>query len=159
MEELSAGYYSSSIGILKLSYSARGITSVQFTNTWYEHPRDDLFLQQCYEQLDAYFSGKLKEFSLTLDLQGTAFQMKVWEQLREIPYGQTLSYQEIARRIGNPGSVRAVGHANARNPVSIIVPCHRVIGSDGSMTGYAGGIWRKKWLLDHELRYKQLDLF
>ncbi len=159
MEELSAGYYSSGIGILKVSYSAKGITSVVFTNTWYEHPRDDLFLQHCFEQLDAYFAGRLQEFDVNLDLHGTAFQRAVWDQLRAIPYGQTVTYKEVADRMGRPDSVRALGNANARNPVAIIIPCHRVIGSDGSLTGYAGGLWRKKWLLEHEHRYKQLSLF
>ena len=159
MEDLSAGYYSSPLGIIKVSYSARGITSLAFTNTWYSHARDDLFLQQCYLQLDAYFAGKLQEFDLTLDLRGTEFQLLVWKQLRTIPFGHTVTYQEVADAIGKPGAVRAVGHANGQNPVSIIVPCHRVVGSDGSLTGYAGGLWRKKWLLEHELKTKQLSLF
>jgi len=159
MEELSSGYYSSGIGIIKVSYSAKGITSLVFTNTWYAHSRDDLFLQRCFEQLDAYFAGKLQEFDLELDLRGTEFQLRVWDQLKLIPFGHTVSYQEIANQLGTPGSVRAVGHANGLNPVSIIVPCHRVIGSDGSLTGYAGGLWRKKWLLEHELKTKQLSLF
>lgn len=159
MEELSAGYYSSSIGILKVTYSAKGLTSIVFTNTWYSHSRDDLFLQSCFEQLDAYFNGTLQEFDLKLDLQGTPFQLRVWKQLQTIPYGQTVSYQHIAKQIGNPNSSRAVGSANGNNPVSIIVPCHRVIGSTGNLTGYAGGIWRKKWLLEHEQRYKQMSIF
>ena len=159
MEELSAGYYSSSIGILKVTYSAKGITSIVFTNTWYSHSRDDLFLQSCYEQLDAYFNGSLHKFDLKLDLQGTPFQLRVWQQLQSIPYGQTVSYQQIAQQIGNPNSMRAVGSANGHNPVSIIVPCHRVIGSSGNLTGYAGGLWRKKWLLEHEQRFKQMSMF
>ena len=159
MEDLAAGYYSSPLGILKIAYSAKGITSVVFTNTWYEQSPDDLFLQNCFDQLDAYFAGSLQGFDLDLDLQGTPFQLSVWEQLQSIPYGHTVSYLEIANQLGSPKAVRAVGKANAHNPVSIIVPCHRVIGASGNLTGYAGGLWRKKWLLEHELRYKQLSIF
>lgn len=159
MEDLSAGYYSSPIGIIKVSYSAKGITSLVFSNTWYAQSQDDLFLQNCFEQLDAYFAGTLQEFELAVDLQGTAFQLRVWEQLKSIPYGQTASYLDIANQLDKPKAVRAVGNANGHNPVSIIIPCHRVIGSSGNLTGYAGGLWRKKWLLEHEEKYKQLSLF
>jgi methylated-DNA-[protein]-cysteine S-methyltransferase len=98
-------------------------------------------------QLDAYFAGRLTEFDLPLALAGTDFQRQVWAGLRAIPYGQTVSYGELARRIGSPAASRAVGLANGRNPVAIVVPCHRVIGSDGSMTGYGGGLDRKRFLL------------
>ena len=111
------------------------------------------------KQLDAYFAGTLQEFDLDLDLRGTEFQLRVWNQLLTIPFGHTVTYQEIASLINSPKSFRAIGHANGLNPVSIIVPCHRVIGSDGSLTGYAGGLWRKQWLLEHELKTKQLSLF
>lgn len=108
--------------------------------------------QDAVRQLDAYFAGDLKSFDLPLDLRGTPFQLKVWQALQEIPYGQTISYGELARRVGNPKASRAVGLANGKNPVSIIVPCHRVIGASGSLTGYGGGIERKRWLLDLEER-------
>jgi methylated-DNA-[protein]-cysteine S-methyltransferase len=101
-------------------------------------------------QLRAYFEGPLTEFDLPLAPQGTEFQLRVWQELRGIPYGETISYAELARRIGRPQASRAVGHANARNPISIIVPCHRVIGADNSLTGYAGGLERKRMLLAHE---------
>ncbi|MGW1023762.1 methylated-DNA--[protein]-cysteine S-methyltransferase [Streptomyces sp. NPDC002577] len=101
-------------------------------------------------QLKAYFAGELKEFTLPLDLHGTPFQRTVWEQLREIPYGETRSYGELAQALGNPKASRAVGLANGRNPVGIIVPCHRVVGADGSLTGYGGGLERKQLLLDFE---------
>lgn len=101
-------------------------------------------------QLDAYFAGRLTAFDLPLAPQGTAFQITVWRALRAIPFGETISYGELARRIGRPQASRAVGHANARNPISIIVPCHRVIGADSSLTGYAGGLDRKRMLLAHE---------
>ena len=101
-------------------------------------------------QLQAYFDGRLTEFDLPLAPEGTAFQTRVWRELRNIPYGHTISYAELARRIGRPSASRAVGHCNARNPISIIVPCHRVIGADRSLTGYAGGLERKRTLLAHE---------
>jgi AraC family transcriptional regulator of adaptative response/methylated-DNA-[protein]-cysteine methyltransferase len=105
---------------------------------------------QLTEELDAYFSDGLQTFSVPLITQGTAFQEKVWEKLRAIPYGQTRSYRDLARRIGKPEAVRAVGRANGDNRIAIIIPCHRVIGSDGSLTGYGGGLWRKRWLLRNE---------
>ncbi|WBB62128.1 methylated-DNA--[protein]-cysteine S-methyltransferase [Streptomyces sp. WMMC500] len=103
-------------------------------------------------QLTAYFAGERTDFDLPLRLAGTPFQQRVWEQLRQIPYGQTISYGELAERVGNPAASRAVGMANGRNPVGIIVPCHRVVGADGSLTGYGGGIDRKKQLLALERR-------
>jgi methylated-DNA-[protein]-cysteine S-methyltransferase len=109
-------------------------------------PGDEPFATAA-RQLDAYFAGQLTEFDLPLALAGTDFQRKVWAGLRAIPYGQTVSYGELARRIGSPAASRAVGLANGRNPVAIVVPCHRVIGSDGSMTGYGGGLDRKRFLL------------
>ncbi len=102
------------------------------------------------QQLSEYFMGTRRAFDLPLDLHGTTFQRQVWGHLLSIPFGHTTTYQEIAQAIGRPRAVRAVGAANARNPISIIVPCHRVLGSDGSLTGYGGGIWRKEWLLKHE---------
>lgn len=102
------------------------------------------------EQLIAYFAGDLKEFDLPLAVHGTPFQQQVWAALRTIPYGETWTYRELAAAVGRPAAVRAVGLANGRNPVSVVVPCHRVIGADGSLTGYGGGLAAKAWLLDHE---------
>ncbi|MFF8942876.1 methylated-DNA--[protein]-cysteine S-methyltransferase [Streptomyces sp. NPDC014864] len=102
------------------------------------------------EQLEAYFAGRLTEFTLELRLDGTPFQRRVWERLRSIPYGRTLSYGDLAEVLGNPGASRAVGLANGRNPIGVIVPCHRVVGADGSLTGYGGGLDRKRRLLDFE---------
>lgn len=113
-------------------------------------PRDDSVFGEAMDQLSAYFAGELKEFTLELRMPGTPFQRTVWEQLKLIPYGETRSYGQLARALGNPGASRAVGLANGRNPVSIIVPCHRVIGAGGSMTGYGGGLDRKQRLLDFE---------
>jgi methylated-DNA-[protein]-cysteine S-methyltransferase len=102
------------------------------------------------QQLAAYFSGTLTQFDLPLLMQGTTFQQSVWEALKTIPYGTTLSYGELAQQIGQPKASRAVGLANGQNPISIVVPCHRVIGANGKLTGYGGGIERKQWLLNHE---------
>lgn len=112
--------------------------------------RDDTPFAEAQEQLEAYFAGGLKDFSLELRLHGTPFQRGVWDQLRRIPYGETRSYGELAGALGNPGASRAVGLANGRNPIGIIVPCHRVIGAGGSLTGYGGGLDRKQRLLDFE---------
>jgi methylated-DNA-[protein]-cysteine S-methyltransferase len=111
---------------------------------------DAAWFKDVAAQLDAYFAGELSTFDLEMNLLGTPFQQRVWSALSEIPYGETISYGELARRVGNPNASRAVGLANGRNPVAIIVPCHRVIGANGSLTGYGGGLERKTWLLDHE---------
>jgi methylated-DNA-[protein]-cysteine S-methyltransferase len=123
-------------------------------------PLPDSF-RQCIEELEAYFAGSLQQFTFPIVQPGTVFQQTVWQQLTMIPYGQTISYLQLAKRINNPKSIRAVGTTNGKNRIAIVVPCHRVIGSDGSLTGYAGGIWRKKWLLEHEMKQKfgSLELF
>jgi methylated-DNA-[protein]-cysteine S-methyltransferase len=107
-------------------------------------------LREAARQLGEYFAGDRREFDLALRLEGTDFQRRVWKVLTEIPYGETWSYGQLAKRIANPKGFRAVGLANGRNPISILVPCHRVIGADGSLTGYGGGVERKRWLLSHE---------
>ncbi|MFG2455348.1 methylated-DNA--[protein]-cysteine S-methyltransferase [Streptomyces sp. NPDC048512] len=112
--------------------------------------RDDTLFGEVREQLDAYFAGELKEFTVELRLAGTPFQRSVWDRLRQIPYGETRSYGELADALGNLGASRAVGLANGRNPVGIIVPCHRVVGANGGLTGYGGGLDRKQRLLDFE---------
>ncbi|MFB7244466.1 cysteine methyltransferase [Streptomyces populi] len=112
--------------------------------------RDDTLFDEVTEQLNAYFEGELKEFTVELRLIGTPFQRSVWDQLRQIPYGETRSYGELAEALGNTGASRAVGLANGKNPIGIIVPCHRVIGASGSLTGYGGGLDRKRRLLDLE---------
>lgn len=119
-------------------------------------PRDDGALPALRGQLAAYFAGELEEFDVAVDAPGTPFQQRVWAALQTIPYGQTRSYGELAAHLGQPTASRAVGLANGRNPVSIVVPCHRVVGSSGSLTGYGGGVDRKRWLLDHEQRKSQL---
>ncbi|MFF9277325.1 methylated-DNA--[protein]-cysteine S-methyltransferase [Streptomyces griseosporeus] len=111
---------------------------------------DETPFAEVEEQLEAYFAGELKEFTLELRLNGTPFQRRVWEQLRAIPYGERRTYGELAAALGNPAASRAVGLANGKNPIGIIVPCHRVVGADGSLTGYGGGLERKQRLLDFE---------
>lgn len=116
-------------------------------------------LSVAVNQLQEYFLGTRSQFDFKLNPKGTDFQKKVWNELLKIPFGKTVSYQEITNQLGDPKAIRAVANANGKNPLWIVVPCHRVIGSDGSLTGYAGGLWRKKWLLDHENPVKQQVLF
>lgn len=116
-------------------------------------------LQEASKQIGEYFEGDLQTFSLKLNPEGTPFQRSVWKLLEEIPYGQTVSYAALSKKMGNLKAIRAVAAANGKNPLWIILPCHRVIGSDGSLTGYAGGLWRKKWLLEHEQPATQQSLF
>jgi methylated-DNA-[protein]-cysteine S-methyltransferase len=119
-----------------------------------EAREDDEWFAGIAEQLEGYFAGTRTRFDVPVRLSGTDFQCRVWSELQRIPYGETISYGELARRVGRPAAVRAVGLANGRNPVSIIVPCHRVIGADGSLTGYGGGLERKAWLLEHEAGHR-----
>lgn len=121
--------------------------------------RDDAALKPVRRQLEAYFGGELQAFDLELEGEGTDFQRKVWRALCDIPYGETISYGELARRIGQPSAPRAVGLANGQNPIAVIVPCHRVIGANGALTGYGGGLPRKKWLLAHEAAHRGSGLF
>jgi methylated-DNA-[protein]-cysteine S-methyltransferase len=150
-------YFESPIGRLLLTSDGTSLTGLymepsrkaQCTDGWLEDATIAP-LSATVRQLTEYFEGTRREFDLPLRLQGTVFQQRVWRQLTEIPYGQTWSYGQLAERIDKPSASRAVGLANGRNPISILVPCHRVIGADGSLTGYGGGIERKRWLLVHE---------
>lgn len=142
----------SPIGTLTISGNEQFICAVSFatgTSAGNGAPVPDL-LHECAAQLHAYFQGTLKAFSIPLQQQGTPFQQDVWNSLLSIPYGKTASYLDIALKLRNPGAIRAVGAANGRNAIAIIVPCHRVIGHKGELTGYAGELWRKQWLLQHE---------
>lgn len=144
-------YYQSEIGLLEIRGSEQGIGSIAFVESRAAKDSDShLLLQDCVVQMDEYFRGTRREFSVTLDLQGTDFQKQVWQYLVTIPYGQIVSYHEIAIALGKPKGSQAIGNANGKNPIPIIVPCHRVLGSNGKLTGYAGGLWRKEWLLKHE---------
>jgi methylated-DNA-[protein]-cysteine S-methyltransferase len=151
--------YRSPIGLLEIIGSANGISSVSFVDDAIMNDAVPPLLQDCISQLDEYFGGRRKEFSLKLDLAGTEFQKKAWRELQTIPFGRTVSYLDVAMAVGTKESTRAVGRANGQNPIVIIVPCHRVIGSDGSLTGYGGGLWRKRWLLDFETGAPQPSLF
>jgi len=159
---MSADYFSefaSPVGTLLLFGDGHALTALHIhtQSKPYTPPkeleRNDRAFGDVRRQLQAYFDGALKRFDVPLAGAGTEFQQTVWRALRKIPYGATCSYGELARRIGNVNASRAVGMANNRNPIGIIVPCHRVIGANGALVGYAGGIERKQWLLEHERRY------
>lgn len=148
-------YVDSPLGPLLLTGDGEALTGL-YTDQHGRLPTDlghraDEEFAQARSQLEEYFAGRRTDFDLPISAPGTAFQNSVWQALRRIRYGSTMSYREVAEEIGNPKAVRAVGSANSRNPISIIVPCHRVVGSDGSLIGYAGGFSAKRWLLDHEL--------
>lgn len=150
----------SPLGYTKIVGDIDGISEVTVLNS--EEKITDIIpdeLEDCVVQLNEYFEGTRKQFDLKLNPQGTDFQKKVWNKLLEIPYGKTISYLELSKQLGDVKAIRAVANANGKNPLWIIVPCHRVIGTDGSLTGYAGGIHRKQWLLDHENPFKQQSLF
>ncbi|MEZ4857261.1 MAG: methylated-DNA--[protein]-cysteine S-methyltransferase [Flavobacteriaceae bacterium] len=150
----------SPIGVLVLKGSKESLLSVSFCDVPKKKSKDiPQILVETMTQLTEYFEGKRTAFNLPLKPQGTPFQKKVWTQLQQIPYGKTSSYQEMANTLGDPKVIRAAAAANGKNPIAIIIPCHRVIGSDGSLTGYAGGLHRKKWLLQHESPLKQGELF
>ncbi len=156
MESTFTTYYHSPLGPLKISGTAQFISEVAFENRSLsaDGQTADLppLLLQCVEQLIEYFNNGRRQFDLPLAQEGTAFQQEVWSELMGIPYGKTISYIELARRTGDPKSTRAVASANGKNNLAIIVPCHRVIGANGSLVGYGGGLPRKKWLLDHEMK-------
>ena len=152
--------YASPIGMLTLTSVDGHLTGLSMeehrhgpavSDDW---ERDPAPFGDVLAQLDAYFAGRLEAFDVKLRLEGTSFQRSVWQGLQEIPYAETWSYARLAARVGSPKACRAVGLANGRNPISIIVPCHRVIGADGSLTGYGGGLERKRWLLEHEARHR-----
>lgn len=142
-------YYESEVGLLEIKANQEGITSVIFVDERQEENKNEM-IEQCINELDEYFKGKRKEFTVPLSAEGTSFQKNVWDALYTIPYGVSALYLDIAEKVGNTKAVRAIGGANSRNPISIIVPCHRVIGKSGKLVGYAGGLWRKEWLLKHE---------
>ena len=162
--EFYTSYYPSPLGLLKIRFSADGVKYIDYVQ------KSNIKTQGCngmffnkkevrdtynliYDQLNEYFTGNRSDFQLPILLSGSEFQLKVWQELLNIPYGETRSYKEIAQKIGKEGAAQAVGKANKANPLPIIIPCHRVIGVNGSLTGYSGGLWRKRWLLELENRY------
>jgi methylated-DNA-[protein]-cysteine S-methyltransferase len=153
-------YYASPLGTLEISAGSGGLEKVCFIDevNHTTSPENGL-LKKVKQQLDEYFAGKRQSFDLKLDPRGSEFQLKVWGALREIPYGKTISYLDLARKSGDPKLTRAVGAANGSNPIAIIIPCHRVIGSRDELTGYVGGIPRKQYLLHLEQGCRQQELF
>ena len=146
------------LGVLKLSSDESSLKSITFDEeeTANQQWIPDV-LSETKKQLNEYFSGERNQFDIPLDPEGTVFQISVWNLLKELSYGSTISYSEIARELGEPSASRAVGMANGRNPVPIIIPCHRVIGNNGKLTGYSGGLERKKWLLLHERKFSRKE--
>lgn len=154
-------FMQSPIGVIEIVGNSEGVSSILFKD-------DDSLaisenipkeLNDVVTQLQEYFEGKRSTFNAKISPKGTDFQKRVWNELLNIPFGKTLNYQQIANKLGDPKVIRAAASANGKNPISIIIPCHRVIGSDGSLTGYAGGLHRKKWLLEHENPWQQQSLF
>lgn len=160
MESNQNTYYKSPIGTAKIVGDENGISSVSIIDEAVEtSTKIPECLKDCVQQLDEYFKGTRTAFNLKLNPKGTDFQKRVWNELLLVPYGKTRSYLEQSKKLVDVKAIRAVASANGKNPIWIIIPCHRIIGSDGSLTGYAGGIWRKKWLLEHENPSSQQSLF
>jgi methylated-DNA-[protein]-cysteine S-methyltransferase len=157
---METAYIKSPLGITKISGDENGICVISIlseeTETSLEIPE---ILKEAVSQLNDYFDGKRSDFTFKLNPAGTEFQQKVWQELLKIPFGKTISYMDLSKKLGDVKAIRAVASANGKNPLWIVVPCHRVIGTDGSLTGYAGGLWRKKWLLEHETPSQQQSLF
>ncbi|MFP4016760.1 MAG: methylated-DNA--[protein]-cysteine S-methyltransferase [Halanaerobiales bacterium] len=165
--------YPSPLGLLEVVFNKRGIRRISFCNKDKNikdkninkdkntcingdmriNDADFLIYKYIFYELNKYFTGRLKEFEVPVILEGTEFQKRVWKELLKIPYGEYISYGEVARAIGSPNAARAVGNANNKNRLPIIIPCHRVVGTNGKLTGYAGGLERKKWLINHEKKY------
>jgi methylated-DNA-[protein]-cysteine S-methyltransferase len=148
-------YYQSPIGLLRVAANEKFISEITFADKIEKPPVDRRrqmppLLIQCLEELIQYFHGQRKTFSIPINQAGSSFQQRVWNELTGIPFGKTISYLELSRRLGDSKAIRAAAAANGRNNVAIIIPCHRVIGSNNKLVGYAGGLWRKKWLLEHE---------
>ncbi|MBL4905043.1 MAG: methylated-DNA--[protein]-cysteine S-methyltransferase [Flavobacteriaceae bacterium] len=153
-------YYKTPIGTAKIVGNEHGIQSITVLDDGIETSITiPSYLLACVTQLEEYFNGNRTEFDLKLNPQGTEFQQKVWNELLNIPFNKTRTYLEQSKELGDPKAIRAVAAANGKNPIWIVIPCHRVLGSDGSLIGYAGGLWRKKWLLTHENPVKQQSLF
>mgnify|MGYP000680214318 FL=1 len=147
------------LGIAQITGDANGITQISVIDEGDVSSEIPTGLQNAVTELNDYFQGKRTHFDFKLNPKGTEFQQKVWQALLEIPYGKTCSYMDLSKKLGDVKAIRAVASANGKNPLWIVVPCHRVIGTDGSLTGYAGGLWRKKWLLEHENPTAQQTLF
>ncbi|WP_153800766.1 methylated-DNA--[protein]-cysteine S-methyltransferase [Foetidibacter luteolus] len=156
MSELYYTYYQSPIGLLKIGGTDHYISELSFIDNpdqvTHGEPGISEVMHQCTEELIEFFNGKRRQFDIPVHQPGTQFQQNVWGELINIPFGKTMSYLELSTKIGDPKAIRAVAATNGKNKIALIVPCHRVIGSDKTLVGYAGGVWRKKWLLQHEFR-------
>ena len=147
------------LGIAKIIGDENGISEISVFDEGQVSSKIPTVLQNSVSQLQDYFDGKRNDFTFQLHPKGTDFQQRVWQELLKIPFGKTISYMDLSKKLGDVKAIRAVASANGKNPLWIVVPCHRVIGTDGSLTGYAGGLWRKKWLLEHENPSNQQSLF
>ncbi|HAH56503.1 MAG TPA: cysteine methyltransferase [Flavobacterium sp.] len=166
---METAYIKTPLGIAKIMGDENGISVISVSDEGDTRAKLELakqisntipiVLQEAVSQLNDYFEGKRTDFTIKLNPSGTEFQQKVWRELLEIPFGKTISYLELSKKLGDVKAIRAVASADGKNPLWIVVPCHRVIGTDGSLTGYAGELWRKKWLLEHENPSKQESLF
>ncbi len=156
MQELYYTYYESPVGLIKIGGTDIYIAELSFIDNKeqikYGEPGVSDMIHYCTEQLIEFFAGRRKQFTIPIHQEGTAFQQSVWNELIQVPFGKTMSYLDVAKKMGDAKATRAVAAANGKNKISIIVPCHRIIGSDKSLIGYSGGMWRKKWLLQHEFR-------
>ncbi|PCI06401.1 MAG: cysteine methyltransferase [Flavobacteriaceae bacterium] len=160
MESKYTAYYKTPIGLATIIGNVDGVSSITVSESQEDFNVEvPECLKECVQQLDEYFAKERTHFDLKLNPKGTEFQQKVWKALVDVPYGKTRSYLEQSKYLGNVKAIRAVASANGKNPLWIVIPCHRIIGSDGSLTGYAGGIWRKKWLLELECPSGQMELF
>lgn len=162
---MTTAFYSSPIGPLEVQCNDTYVIAIKFIDHAEQPPTVSVqgsLLYQCFQQMDEYFAGNRKEFTFPIYQEGTDFQKQVWAQLQTIPYGVTISYADLSKQLGDIKKIRAVGATNGKNKLAIVVPCHRVIGSNQQLTGYAGGLWRKRWLLDHEAKFtpgvRQLNL-
>lgn len=156
---METAFIESPLGITKIVGDENGISEISVLSEGKKTAKIPVSLKECVSQLREYFDGQRQDFDFKMNPHGTEFQQKVWQELLNIPFGKTMSYLDLSKKLGDVKAIRAVASANGRNPLWIAVPCHRVIGTDGSLTGYAGGLWRKKWLLEHESPSKQQSLF
>jgi methylated-DNA-[protein]-cysteine S-methyltransferase len=152
-------FINSPLGITKIVGDENGISEISVLSEGEVTTKIPKQLTEAVTQLKDYFSGKRNDFDFKINPKGTDFQQKVWQELLKIPFGKTISYLDLSKKLGDVKAIRAVASANGKNPLWIVIPCHRVIGTDGSLTGYAGGLWRKKWLIEHENPSNQQRLF
>ena len=152
-------FIQSPLGITKIVGDENGVSIISILEQGEPSKKIPKQLEKAVTQLNEYFEGQRQNFDFTINPKGTDFQQKVWQELRNIPFGKTVYYLDLSKKLGDVKAIRAVASANGKNPLWIVVPCHRVIGTDGSLTGYAGGLWRKKWLLEHESSSQQQSLF